>query len=159
MESSGEPSFRVFVSLGGGANDAPAKAVRVRGGESYAALLGRIAAKLDRLPLDDIAAETRRAIAGLASAVERTEALMQRLDGLASNEVRAAVAETQQTMAEARAAVADGRRLLASDAPLQQDLRDSLQELSRAAQSLRHLTDMLERNPEALLRGKPEEKP
>ncbi|MFW2455215.1 intermembrane transport protein PqiB [Methyloversatilis discipulorum] len=123
------------------------------------ATLGRIAAKLDRLPLDDIAAETRRAIAGLASAVERTEALMQRLDGLASNEVRAAVAETQQTMAEARAAVADGRRLLASDAPLQQDLRDSLQELSRAAQSLRHLTDMLERNPEALLRGKPEEKP
>ena len=123
------------------------------------ATLGRIAAKLDRLPLDDIAAETRRAIAGLASAVERTEALMQRLDGLASGEVRAAVAETQQTMAEARAAVADGRRLLASDAPLQQDLRDSLQELSRAAQSLRHLTDMLERNPEALLRGKPEEKP
>jgi paraquat-inducible protein B len=123
------------------------------------ATLSRIAAKLDRLPLDDIAAETRRAIAGLASAVERTEALMQRLDGLASNEVRAAVAETQQTMAEARAAVADGRRLLASDAPLQQDLRDSLQELSRAAQSLRHLTDMLERNPEALLRGKPEEKP
>eukprot|EP01045_Picozoa_sp_COSAG04_P047981 COSAG04_NODE_18177_length_449_cov_0.805714_1_plen_40_part_10 len=40
MESgSGAPSFRVFVSLGGGA---PAKAVRVRGGESYAALLGRI---------------------------------------------------------------------------------------------------------------------
>ena len=123
------------------------------------ATLGRIAAKIDRLPLDDIAAETRRAIAGLASAVERTEALMQRLDGLASNEVRAAVAETQQTMAEARAAVADGRRLLASDAPLQQDLRDSLQELSRAAQSLRHLADTLERNPEALLRGKPEEKP
>jgi paraquat-inducible protein B len=123
------------------------------------ATLGRIAAKIDRLPLDDIAAETRRAIAGLSSAVERTEALMQRLDALASNEVRAAVAETQQTMAEARAAVADGRRLLASDAPLQQDLRDSLQELSRAAQSLRHLTDMLERNPEALLRGKPEEKP
>ncbi|MEK7884313.1 PqiB family protein [Methyloversatilis sp. NSM2] len=123
------------------------------------ATLSRIAAKIDRLPLDDIAAETRRAIAGLASAVERTEALMQRLDGLASNEVRAAVAETQQTMAEARAAVADGRRLLASDAPLQQDLRDSLQELSRAALSLRHLADMLERNPEALLRGKPEEKP
>ena len=42
---------------------------------------------------------------------------------------------------------------------LQQDLRDSLQELSRAAQSLRHLTDTLERHPEALLRGKPEEKP
>ncbi len=130
------------------------------------ATLGRIAGKLDRLPLDDMAAETRAAIAGLARAVERTETLMQRLDGLASNEVRAVVAETQhamteaqRTMAEARAALADGRRLLASDAPLQQDLRDSLQELSRAAQALRHLADTLERHPEALLRGKPEEKP
>jgi paraquat-inducible protein B len=123
------------------------------------ATLSRIAAKLDRLPLDDIAQETRSAIAGLARAVESTEALMQRLDGLASNEVRAAVSETQQTMAEARAAIADTRRLLASDAPLQQDLRDSLQELSRAAQALRHLADTLDRHPEALLRGKPEEKP
>ena len=123
------------------------------------ATLARIAGKLDRLPLDDIAAETRRAIAGLARAVDRTEALMARLDGLASNEVRATVDETRLAMAEARAAVADGRRLLASDAPLQQDLRDSLQELSRAAQALRHLADTLERHPEALLRGKPEEKP
>lgn len=123
------------------------------------ATLARIAGKLDRLPLDDIAAETRTAIAGLARAVDRTEALMARLDGLASNEVRATVDETRQAMAEARAAVADGRRLLASDAPLQQDLRDSLQELSRAAQALRHLADTLERHPEALLRGKPEEKP
>lgn len=123
------------------------------------ATLARIAAKLDRLPLDDIAAETRTAIAGLARAVEHTDALMQRLDGLASNEVRAAVDEMRSTMAEARTAIADGRRLLDSDAPLQQDLRDSLQELSRAAQSMRHLADMLERNPEAVLRGKPEDKP
>lgn len=62
------------------------------------ATLARIAGKLDRLPLDDIAAETRRAIAGLASAVERTEALMARLDGLASNEVRATVDETRLAM-------------------------------------------------------------
>lgn len=123
------------------------------------ATLSRIAGKFDRLPLDDIAQETRAAIAGLARAVERTDQLLQRLDGLASNEVSAAVTETQRTMAEARAAIADTRHLLSSDAPLQQDLRDSLQELSRAAQSLRHLTDTLERHPEALLRGKPEEKP
>jgi paraquat-inducible protein B len=123
------------------------------------ATLSRIAGKFDRLQLDDIAQKTRAAIAGLARAVERTDQLMQRLDGLASNEVSAAVTETQRTMAEARAAIADTRHLLSSDAPLQQDLRDSLQELSRAAQSLRHLTDTLERHPEALLRGKPEEKP
>lgn len=56
-------------------------------------------------------------------------------------------------------AIADTRKLIASDAPLQQDLRASLQELGRAAQALRHLADTLDRHPEALLRGKPEEKP
>jgi paraquat-inducible protein B len=41
---------------------------------------------------------------------------------------------------------------------LQQDLRQALQELTRAAASLRVLTDYLERHPEAIIRGKPEDK-
>ena len=45
-------------------------------------------------------------------------------------------------------------RTLAEDAPLQQDLRQTLQELGRAAASLRVLTDYLERRPEAIIRGK-----
>lgn len=49
--------------------------------------------------------------------------------------------------------------MVAADAPLQQDLRDTLREVSRAAASLRVLTDYLEQHPEALIRGKPEEKP
>ena len=49
--------------------------------------------------------------------------------------------------------------LLGKDAPAQQELRDALQELTRAARSLRVLTDYLERHPESLLRGKTEEKP
>jgi paraquat-inducible protein B len=51
------------------------------------------------------------------------------------------------------------KQTLATDAPLQQDLRDALREMSRAAQSLRVFTDYLERHPEALIRGKQEEKP
>ena len=65
----------------------------------------------------------------------------------------------------AKSALDDARRLLstadrtlASDAPLQQDLRTSLRDLSRAAQSLRELTDLLERQPESLIRGKKESK-
>ena len=49
--------------------------------------------------------------------------------------------------------------LLDKKAPVQQDLRDALQEIARAARSLRLLTDYLERHPEALIRGKAEEKP
>ena len=65
----------------------------------------------------------------------------------------------RETLAEARVAIVDARKLLASDAPLQQDMRASLQELGRAAQALRNLADTLDRHPEALLRGKPEDKP
>lgn len=112
----------------------------------------RIVAKLDKLPLDEIGQDTRKAIVGLGRTIDEAEGLVKRLDGLASGEVR-------DTVVEARAAITDTRKLLAGDAPLQQDLRASLQELSRAAQALRHLADTLDRHPEALLRGKPEDKP
>lgn len=42
----------------------------------------------------------------------------------------------------------------APNSPALQDLQGALQEVTRAAQSLRSLTDMLKRQPEALLRGK-----
>ena len=45
------------------------------------------------------------------------------------------------------------------DAPAQQELRDTLQEVTRAARSLRILTDYLERHPESLIRGKAEDRP
>ena len=44
--------------------------------------------------------------------------------------------------------------LVGRDAPAQQDLREALQEITRAARSLRILTDYLERHPESLIRGK-----
>ena len=114
--------------------------------------LMRIVGKLDKLPIEEIGTDTRKLLASLQRSVDETEALIQRIDTLADGEVRG-------TLTEARAAIADTRKLIASDAPLQQDLRASLQELGRAAQALRHLADTLDRHPEALLRGKPEEKP
>ena len=44
--------------------------------------------------------------------------------------------------------------LLGKNAPVQQDLRDALQEITLAARSLRVLIDYLERHPDSLLRGK-----
>lgn len=120
--------------------------------EELQATLNRLLAKIDKLPLEEIGQDTRRAVAALTQAVTEAETLIRRLDGLV-------VSDVQPTLAEARGAVAEGRRLLATDAPLQQDARAALQELTRAAQALRQLADTLERHPEALLRGKPEEKP
>ena len=42
---------------------------------------------------------------------------------------------------------------------MQQELRDTLQEINKAARSLRILMDYLEQHPESLLRGKTEDKP
>lgn len=44
--------------------------------------------------------------------------------------------------------------LLKSDSPLQEDLHETLREFSRAAKSIRNLTDYLERHPESLIQGK-----
>jgi paraquat-inducible protein B len=57
-------------------------------------------------------------------------------------------------MEETRKTLTAAKQALASDAPLQQDLRETLRELGKAAQSLRTLTDYLERHPESLIRGK-----
>ena len=114
--------------------------------------LMRLVAKLDRIPVEDIGRDTHKAIVSLGRTVDELEQLIQRMDGLMQGDARS-------TLADARAAIADARQLLAADAPMQQDLRASLQELTRAATALRALADTLERTPESLLRGKSEDTP
>jgi paraquat-inducible protein B len=67
--------------------------------------------------------------------------------------------EAQATLAEARTTLDAAKQTLSADAPLQQDLREALREMGKAAQSLRDLTDYLDRHPESLIRGKQEDKP
>jgi paraquat-inducible protein B len=43
---------------------------------------------------------------------------------------------------------------LAADAPVQTDLRETLREVSRAAEAVRNLAETIERDPQSLLRGK-----
>jgi paraquat-inducible protein B len=45
--------------------------------------------------------------------------------------------------------------VLADDAPLQQNLNQTLQDTRRTMRSVRTLTDLLGRHPDALLRGLP----
>jgi paraquat-inducible protein B len=57
-------------------------------------------------------------------------------------------------MAEARKSFTAAQYTLSQDAPLLHDARQAVPELTRTAESLRILTDYLERHPESLLRGK-----
>lgn len=113
-----------------------------------------LANKLDRLPLEQMAADFSRTL-------QSVDALARRLDTELAPEARATLAEMRKTLAEATKTMGDASRSfsaaeksLAPDSALFGELQDAAREFARTAQSLRTLADYLERNPQALLRGK-----
>ncbi|QEI06273.1 MCE family protein [Pigmentiphaga aceris] len=90
--------------------------------------------------------------------VEINKTLAQARDAIARVD-KELTPEARGVLAEARRTLQSASTTLSPDAPLQADVRDTLQELSRTARSLRNVADYLERHPEALLRGKPGEVP
>jgi paraquat-inducible protein B len=77
------------------------------------------------------------------------------------DELTTAIGELDQTLVAARGTLVSARGTLTNTASLTepnsaqlQQMNSTLQEVSRAARSLRVLADYLERHPEALLRGK-----
>ena len=117
--------------------------------EELQTILSRIARRLDKVPVNQIANDLRNALASLDTALKRTDKLVKQLDADVAPAAKATLDQARKTLLSA-----DG--VLASDAPLQQDLRDTLRDVGKAAQALRDLTDYLERHPESLLRGKKE---
>jgi paraquat-inducible protein B len=111
------------------------------------ATLTKLTERIDKLPLEEVVTELRQTVQSLDKTLQSTNSAVKRIDGEVVPEVRSAMEEARKTLAAAR-------QSLASDAPLQQDLRETLRELGRAAQSLRTLTEYLERHPESLIRGK-----
>ena len=93
----------------------------------------------------------RTALATLNKTLVSAEELTRTLNNDVSPEITAA-------MKDARKTINSAEQTLSQDSPLQQDMREAMREITRAAGSVRVLTDYLERHPESLLRGKPEEK-
>ena len=79
----------------------------------------------------------------LASIVKNTDILIKKLDA----EV---IPELNKTLKNINV-------LSASDSPLLLDMRDSLRDVSKAANSMKTLTDMLDNQPQSLIFGKPSE--
>jgi paraquat-inducible protein B len=114
-----------------------------------------IAKKLNQLPLAEISQDLRLAMTELRTALKSTEKLVARLD----QTIEGIAPQAGATIEQARKTLAEMERTLSPENPLQQDARNSLREVQRAAESLRHLAETLERHPESLLRGKQEDKP
>jgi paraquat-inducible protein B len=126
--------------------------------EQLQATLMQIVQKIDKLPLEDLAGDARKAIQTLDGALKSADKVLRQVDTTVVPEARATLDDVRNTLDDVRKTLGGAKQVLSSDAPLQTDLRETLRELSRAAQSLRVLSDYLERNPESLLRGKKEEK-
>jgi len=102
--------------------------------------VSNIVAKVEKIPFDKIGEDLRATLAN-------TSRLMNRLDKQVAPEAQNMLKQAKESMAQINA-------LLASDASLPVNTERAMQELSRAARSLRALADFLQANPEALLRGR-----
>lgn len=115
--------------------------------EQFQNSLMHIVQKLERLPMDEMAGDARKGLKSLDATLQSADKLIKNLDAKVVPEARGA-------LEDARKAIHGVQQTMATDSQLQVELRDTLKEVGRAAQSLRQLSDYLERNPEALIRGK-----
>lgn len=123
------------------------------------ATLMRIVNKLEKLPLDEVANDVRQAVQTLDATLKNADRVIKKVDKDIMPEMQMTLVEARKALDEGRKTLSAAKQTLSADAPLQQDLRETLRELARTAQSLRVLTDYLERHPESLFRGKQEDKP
>jgi paraquat-inducible protein B len=86
--------------------------------------------------------------------VESLRKTVAHVDGLVVRLDQEVVPELTMTLRDARKTLESADQTLSNDSPLQSELRDTLREVSKAAATVRNLADMLERQPEALLKGR-----
>ncbi|MNR79891.1 Paraquat-inducible protein B [compost metagenome] len=115
------------------------------------AQIQEIASKLNKVPFEQIGKDLRTSLTTLNKTLVSAEELTRTLNNDVSPEITAA-------MKDARKTINSAEQTLSQDSPLQQDMREAMREITRAAGSVRVLTDYLERHPESLLRGKSEER-
>lgn len=139
--------------------------------DAMTAKADQVIQKIDDLPIKDIG-EQVHSIAAHVNAIssspqikdslthiDRSVAQIDRTLQQVSPQIGPLVAQLRQTANSADQAVAAANRTLGGDATGQNDLPAALRELTDTARSIRALADYLDRHPEALIRGKQEEKP
>jgi paraquat-inducible protein B len=111
--------------------------------------------KIDKLPLAAIGNDLKKDLEALDQTLQNAKQLLSDVDVQLVPALKSDLEGLHRTLAAVeRAMNSADTTLLGADAPAQQELRAALQEFARAAQSVRALTDYLERHPESALRGK-----
>ncbi len=107
-----------------------------------------IVKKLDKLQIEEIGADVRKALASADETLKGADTLLKRLDSDLIPDLRRALDSASLTLKNAE-------NVLATGSPLQSDLLETLKELNRTLTSVRALADYLQQHPDSLLRGKP----
>ncbi|RYF08802.1 MAG: MCE family protein [Comamonadaceae bacterium] len=118
-----------------------------------------IVAKVEKMPLDSIGRNLDASLASVnktLGTLDKTLGTFDKTLGQVNGEV---LPEAANTMRSAQQALGAAQELVSEDAPLRQDLGQTLQELRRTARSVRGLTDLLGEHPEALVKGRPKDAP
>jgi paraquat-inducible protein B len=109
--------------------------------------IGRILKHVEKIPFEGISDDLRKSLAQLNKTLKDADAMVQHLD-------KDVAPELTRTLESARRTLESAQKALAEDSPVQSDLRDTLEEVRHSAQELRALVDYLERQPDALIRGR-----
>ena len=111
------------------------------------AQIAGIAKKLNKVPFEQIGQDVHRTLTTLDATLKQTEQLAKTVNSDLAPQMK-------ETLADARRTLDSARQVFSDDAPLQRNARDTLEQVAKAAASVRVLTDYLDRHPEALIRGK-----
>jgi len=103
--------------------------------------------KIDKLPLVEIGNDVRAAVKNLNQILIQVQSTMESIN----SEI---TPQTVATMEQATKTLAEIEKVINNDSPLNQEARNTMDELSNAARSIRVLVDYLERNPDSLIYGK-----
>jgi paraquat-inducible protein B len=126
----------------------PAELPTVAGSvEDLRVTVSAIIKKLDKIDFEGIGAN-------LQQTLRSTNLLIKRLDTELAPEARAMMEDARRAISAAERTMLTTERTIAANSPLQQDTREAMREIARAAKAFRTLADYLEQHPEALIRGK-----
>jgi paraquat-inducible protein B len=118
--------------------------------------IGRVVDKIEQVPFDEIGANLNQTVLGINEIVNSPElkntiASLGKLADQLGNEVAPAL---DSVLTKAELTLDSARKQIAADSVTSHELRRLLTELGDTAQSIRTIVEYLERNPEALIKGK-----
>ncbi|MGE5255764.1 MAG: intermembrane transport protein PqiB [Hyphomicrobiales bacterium] len=131
--------------------------------EEIGSKVTELVAKFEKIPIEQIGrdlGDTIKGAKGIATSAELAESIRSlnaalKEVQLLTQDLRTRVTpELSATLEQTRKSLAAADESLSADSPTQERLRTTLDELAKAARSLKDLTDYLERHPEAVLSGK-----